>query len=117
MPELPPIEWDRLQNGWLENTSGKPDFAFTDEGVTLWENDEAHRRKALVTGTMRMTRKAFSVGDRLFPLSEISNMELVRRNLLVFSTHDAHYQVSGRDALNSRKYMLLYRIWKGVSNL
>ncbi len=111
------IEWDRLQNGWLENTSGRPDFAFTDEGVTLWENDEAHRRKALVTGTMRMTREAFSVGDRSFPLSEISNMELVRRNLLVFSTHDAHYQVSGRDALNSRKYMMLYRIWKGVSNL
>ena len=110
-------EWDRLQTGWLNAAKDKPDFAFSDEGVTLWENDDAHRRRALVTGTMRMTRDTFSVGDRSFAIEEISDMELVRRNLLVFTTRDAHYQAKGKDALNSRKYMLLYRIWKGVSTL
>lgn len=117
MPFTTLPEWDRLQTGWLNAATDKPDFAFCDEGVTLWENDDAHRRKALTSGTMRMTRETFSIGDRSFALSEIANMELVRRNLLVFSTHDAHYQAKGGDALNSRKYMLLYRIWKGVPTL
>ena len=108
-------EWNRLQTGWLNAAKDKPDFAFSDEGVTLWENDDAHRKKALTSGTMRMTRDTFSVGDRSFAIEEISDMELVRRNLLVFSTKDGHYQAKGKDALNSRKYMLLYRIWKGAT--
>ena len=107
-------EWDTLQVEWLKNAAQEQDFAFSDEDITLWENDDTHRRTPLVSGTMRMTRDGLSVGDRTFPLSDISDMELVRRNLLVFSTHDAHYQASGKDALNSRKYMMLYRIWKGV---
>ena len=64
---------------------------------------------------MRMSRDALTVGAYSVPLSKIMDMELVRRNLLVFSTHDAHYQISGNKTLNSRKYMLLYRIWKGAS--
>ncbi len=107
-------EWDRMQSVWLETAASAPDFAFADEGVTLWENDDSHRRKKLCTGAMRMTRERLSIGDRTFALADVSDMGLVRRNLLVFSTHDAHYQAKGADALNSRKYMELYRIWKGV---
>ena len=65
---------------------------------------------------MQMDGERFTVGDRVFALSEIADMELVRRNLLVFSTRDAHYQVSGRPSLNTRKYMLLYHILKGTES-
>ena len=116
MPFATLPEWDAAELAWLETAAAEPDFAFSDEAVTLWENDDAHRKTKLCTGTMRMTREGLSVGERAFALSEISNMELVRRNLLVFSTHDAHYQAKGDDRLNSRKYMLLYRIWKGATN-
>ena len=110
-------EWDRLQSDWLNEAAQAPDFAFEDADVTIWENDDAHRKKMLCTGTMRLSREGLSVGDRTFALSDISNMELVRRNLLVFTTQDAHYQAKGNARLNSRKYMLLYRIWKGVSTV
>ena len=83
----------------------------------LWENDDAHRRKKLEAGTLSMDGEALSVGTRRFPLADITNIELVRRNLLVFSTHDAHYQVGGEDRLNTRKYMQLYRIRKGKDDV
>ncbi len=110
-------EWDRMQEEWLSEAANAPDFAFADDGVKLWENDDAHRRKKLCTGTMSMSREGLSIGNRKFALADIANMELVRRNLLVFSTQNGHYQAKGSDRQNSRKYMLLYRIWKGTSNL
>ena len=114
MPYGTLIDWDADQLAWLQTAANDPDFSFSDGDVTLWENDDAHRRIRLASGTLCMTRDAISVGDRSFLLSDVSDMELVRRNLLVFSTHDGHYQASGKDVLNTRKYMLLYRIWKGV---
>lgn len=113
MPYETLIDWDADQKSWLTDAAKAEDFCFSDAPVKLERNDDAHRRETLDSGTMRMTRAAFSVGGTVFALSDISNMELVRRNLLVFSTRDAHYQVSGAPSLNSRKYMLLYRIWKG----
>lgn len=108
-------EWDAFENDWLKEVSQNPDFSFSDKDVTLWKNDDLHRKLKLQAGTMRITRDRFSIGDRSFALSEISDMELVRRNLLVFSTPDAHYQASGQITLNARKYMQLYRIWKGTN--
>lgn len=109
------IEWDAMQNEWLRKAAEDPAFSLSDETVTLFLNDDRHRRIAIASGTAHMTRDAFSIGDRSFALSEITDVELVRRNLLVFSTHDAHYQMSGQKTLNSRKYMLLYRIRKGAN--
>ena len=107
-------EWDAFQNEWLKTTAADPAFSFSDGGVTLYQNDDKHRRIAIASGTMTMTRDALSVGDRTFALSDVTDVELVRRNLLVFSTHDAHYQIGGAKPLNTRKYMQLYRINKGV---
>lgn len=117
MPFASLPEWDAFQQAWLKEASGVPDFAFSDENTVLWENDDAHRRKKLEAGTLSMDGEALSVGTRRFPLADITNMELVRRNLLVFSTHDAHYQVGGEDRLNTRKYMQLYRIRKGKDDV
>ena len=109
------IEWDAFQNDWLKTAAQSPDFSFSDEAVTLWRNDDAHRKIELAKGAMHLTRDALSIGETTIALSEITDMELVRRNLLVFSTHDAHYQASGEKTLNTRKYMLLYRLWKGAN--
>lgn len=107
-------EWDAFENDWLKEAAEDPAFAFSDEGATLIRADKQHRRTVLCTGPMTMTRETFSIGDRTFAVSDISDMELVRRNLLVFSTPDAYHQVTGQDTLNTRKYMQLYRIWKGA---
>ena len=110
-------EWDAFENDRLKEAAKDPAFSFADDGVSLWENDDAHRKRKLTAGGMRMSHEGFTIGARTFALSEILNMELVRRNLLVFSTADAHYQASGRKSLNTRKYMQLYRIWKGTNSL
>lgn len=107
-------EWDALQNDWLSKAAFDPTFAFSDESVRLVETDTKHRRIPIASGTLRMTREAITVGTHSIALDTVTDMELVRRNLLVFSTRDAHYQISGQKSLNTRKYMLLYHILKGA---
>ncbi len=107
-------EWDALQNARLRELAEDPDFTLQDGDTHLTETNEQHLKIPRDAGTLRMTRDALSVGAHSFALGEITDMELVRRNLLVFSTRDAHYQISGQKTLNSRKYMLLYRILKGA---
>ena len=102
-------EWDALQNAWLTEQAADPDFALRDDSAVLIETDAKHRRVRKAAGTLSLTRDALSVGTR-----EITDMELVRRNLLVFSTKDGHYQICGAPSLNTRKYMLLFRIRKGA---
>ena len=106
--------WDALENEWLEAAAEDPAFVFADEDATLVETDAKHRRTPRAKGALRMTRETLSVGSTSIALDTITDMELVRRNLLVFSTHDTHYQISGKKPLNTRKYMLLYRILKGA---
>ena len=108
-------EWDALQSDWLSEAADDPEFAFSDEPVRLVETDTKHRRTPISSGALHMTRETLSVGAHSIPLDTITDMELVRRNLLVFSTRDAHYQISGKKPLNTRKYMLLYRILKGAN--
>ena len=108
------IEWDALENDWLKKAADEPAFSFSDGPVTLSVNDDAHRHSAVASGTLTETAQTLSVGDTSFALSDITDMELVRRNLLVFSTDEGHYQISGSPSFNARKYMLLYRIRKGV---
>jgi hypothetical protein len=107
-------EWDALQNGWLSKAAFDPAFAFSDESVRLVETDAKHRRIPIASGTLCMTREAITVGTHSIAIDTVTDMELVRRNLLVFSTRDAHYQISGQKSLNTRKYMLLYHILKGA---
>ena len=106
--------WDAMQTDWLTAQAQDPGFSLTDENAALAETDAKHRKVALAAGTLSMTQTTLSVGDRAFALDEIADMELVRRNLLVFSTREGHYQISGLPACNTRKYMQLYRIRKGV---
>ena len=117
MPVQTLIEWDALQKDWLKAAAQDPAFGFADERVTLLRSDAQHRKTVLETGRMEMGSESLRIGSHVFPLSEIVDMELVRRNRLVFSTHDAYYQAIGADTLNTRKYMLLYRIRKGMDTL
>ncbi len=117
MPVSTLPEWNALENAWLEEHASDPGFSFSDEAATLVETDAKHRKLPLASGALSMTHDTLSVGKHAFPLDEITDMELVRRNLLVFSTREGHYQVCGQPSLNTRKYMLLYRIRKGAVSL
>lgn len=109
--------WDAMQNAWLSEQAKDPAFTLFDGDAALHETDGKHRRIPKASGPLFMTDKALSVGACSFAPEEITDMELVRRNLLVFSVKNRHYQISGDPTLNTRKYMLLYRIRKGNKKL
>lgn len=109
--------WDAMQNAWLSGQAKDPAFALFDGDAALCETDEKHRRVPKANGPLFMTADTLSVGTVSFALNDITDMELVRRNLLVFSAGNRHYQISGDPPLNTRKYMLLYRIRKGNKQL
>ena len=106
-------EWERFENNWLGEQIEQEEFAFADGDAVLIQTDARHRRKVLCSGPLRMDRHALTVGAFSFPLSEMAGMEIVRKNLLVFSTQDAFYQVTGGKSLCTRKYFQFYRLLKG----
>jgi 1-acyl-sn-glycerol-3-phosphate acyltransferase len=111
------VEWDALETSALAEMARDPDFALQDENAVLVETDEKHRRIPKAAGPLCMTRSSISVGPYAVSLDAITDMELVRRNLLVFSANGGHYQIGGKPALCTRKYMLLYRLWKGAEQI
>ncbi len=106
-------EWDDFETEWLQKQAQEPGFRFADKTAVLMRSDNQHHRKRLCSGEISMDREALKVASYVFPLSEILGMEIVRRNILVFSTEDAYYLVTGDETLCTRKYLQLYRIWKG----
>ncbi|MBQ6426379.1 MAG: 1-acyl-sn-glycerol-3-phosphate acyltransferase [Clostridia bacterium] len=107
--------WEQFENEWLVSQVSKTDFAFSDDDAILIEADALHRRKRLCSGPLRMDRDSLTIGSYSFPFSEMAGMEIVRRNLLVFSTSDSFYQITGAKTLCSRKYFQFYRVLKGES--
>ncbi len=106
-------KWERFQNSWLTDQISREDFEFADENAILIQTDDHHRKKVICNGPLKMDRNALTIGAFPFPLSKMAGMEIVRRNLLVFSMPDSFYQVTGNKTLCTRKYFQFYRLLKG----
>ncbi len=110
-------EWERFEDSWLSEQIAREDFEFADEIADLYQTDDRHHRKLLCSGPLKMDRHALTIGSFSFPFSEMAGMEIVRRNLLVFSMPDSFYQITGANTLCTRKYFQFYRLLKGEALL
>lgn len=107
------IEWDNWQTEKLTAMKDEEDFALTDDTAVLTVRDKNHKSQLVTEGAMRMDTNTLSLGEKVFDISDISGIEVVRRNVLVFTASAEHYQVKVAPHMCTRKYMMLYRILKG----
>ncbi len=99
-------EWDRWQTERLGELAHEADFS---DDAVLYHVDKKHKRKRVCAGRVHMNAEAFSIGDIRFGLAEISDMDLIRSNYLVFIANGEHYELRGSEHFCSRKYMQLLR--------
>ena len=107
------VDWDRAQNeAFSQRLQSEPDLVLSDEGASLYTVAEQHRPQLLLTAALRMGPHTLSVGDRSFPLDEVTGMALHGRNYFVFFHNEIHYEVKTlktRAAYSAAKYLLMYR--------
>lgn len=106
-------DWDAWQLGQVSSWVGEGTFSLEDTHIQLTEVGTSHRRMILYRGPIRMTEAGITAGQRLFQLSSIRNMDIIRRNLLVFTDNDGcRYQISGSARFCGRKYLQTYLAWR-----
>lgn len=107
------IEWDKWQTDALAAKKDEDGFMFYDKDAVLTVRDINHKSRVVTQGELKMDVNALTVEDIRFDIADISGIELVRRNVLVFTANGEHYQVKGDKHMCTRKYMMLYKILKG----
>lgn len=101
------LEWDEWQQEQLKNTEELP--AFRDEDVTLMQLQPDHTETILTKGTLSLFDHSLRIHSHCFPLKSISNMALVKTNILMFTCLGIYYEVHAKRPLCLRKYLA---VWK-----
>lgn len=111
------VEWERLDeeaiSAAIESCKTKGGELFSDEEISICEIRKDHSDNALVTGklSIKCADEVFRlvIGSYEFGMDEISNMNMVQSNRLLFSMGSNYYQIRS-DSANLRKYLIAYQI-------
>lgn len=79
--------------------------------MTLTEVETNHQERILTTGRMTLENGALVLGEYRFELSEITDLALVQRTMIVFSFGGKYYEMECDRPCCMRKYLA---IWKSI---
>ncbi len=107
-------QWDQWQKTKMS--------AFVNGSERICKDSDAVLKKLgkgkgelLRRGELSLYPYKLCVGDTAFPVTEISDMALAGRNRILYSWRGELYEISGAKAFCGRKYLLFYRLLKGLS--
>ena len=66
----------------------------------------------MCSGRLRQYKDAFDIAGRRFEMSDVSNMAMVKNNILLFSVNKDYYEIRADEPCCLRKYLLM---WKNKS--
>lgn len=103
-------EWDRWQTETLlEGNYQHTNVLFSDEIVSFTKIHEQHRTESLPGGRLVQWSDRIRCGSREFPLAEIDNMAMVKRNILLFTCRGEYFELRCGKRSNLRKYLILWQ--------
>ena len=70
---------------------------------------EGHDETALGTGRVIQEEGALICAGHRFALEGIREMDMVRHNILLFTTDDGYFQIRASGRTNMRKYLEIFR--------
>lgn len=103
-------DWDRWQFRQLREgdfVHGE-DELFHDEGLVLNGIGEKHKQRALTRGRLCQYEDSLSIGDRRFPLADISSMAMVKASVLLFTAQESYYEIRASRPCCLRKYLAVW---------
>ena len=116
------LQWDQWQKEALKELVANDYFPageplFTDGPFTVKLVSAKHEESILGSETLTQYTDRLSLGDRSFPLTEISSMAMVQANRLLFTVNNDYYEVFSekRGTANLRKYLDLREIERSLT--
>ncbi len=109
-------DWDGWQKtalaGLIEKSGDAP--VFSNENMRLLVISADHGEQTVACGTLAMSREYLALGEKSFPIAEISDMALNGPSSVVFTAAGAHYEIAAAARRYcGRKYLLLYQLLRG----
>ena len=108
------LQWDRWQHEEL--AAGRFEHGeelFSDPMVSFRRVLSGHRAEKLGGGRLVQHPDRLICGSRSFPLSEIENMAMVKRHILLFTWGRDYYELRCGKGCNLRKYLA---VWKHAAS-
>lgn len=105
-------QWDRWQMERLKSGRFRhgEDF-FSDSDLTLRRVEAGHKERVLCKGRLTQYTDAIDMAGRRFELGEISNMAMVKNNILLFSIDKDYYEIRSEEACCLRKYLTMWKAY------
>lgn len=100
-------QMDVLRNGEFEHG----DVMFSDGTAALLLLTTDHGEMPVTSGGLSMSEDALVVGERRFPLGEISDMALIQRRRLAFMHGENYYELQTPKPTCLRKY---HAVWENI---
>ena len=92
----------------------QPAEGIADDNVTYIKVDNDHAVTQLAEGKLTLQDGRLTIGEHTLPLTEISNMAIVRTNRLIFSMNGEYYELKSQvRGCCMRKYLLA---WQNARN-
>lgn len=104
-------QWDMWQHEELKKRDfqHEGEILFSDGDIKLSIIDQNHHEQTICTGTLRQYEDSFRCGDRTFRLDDISKMDMVQANMLLFQSGGEYYQLLALRMANMRKYLAMFK--------
>ena len=107
------LQWDRWQTERLRTGKFRHgEELFSDKDLTLRRIESGHKERVVCSGRLVQYKDAFDIAGRRFEMSDISNMAMVKNNILLFSVNKDYYEIRADEPCCLRKYLLM---WKNKS--
>ena len=108
------LQWDRWQTERLRTGKFRhgEEELFSDKDLTLRRIESGHKERVVCSGRLVQYKDAFDIAGRRFEMSDISNMAMVKNNILLFSVNKDYYEIRSDEPCCLRKYLLM---WKNKS--
>lgn len=107
-------DWDAWQHEKAKQLlqAASSDPLFSDQTSHLKRIFGDHESELLHTGSLAMYKDRLVAGDHIFSMAQISNMNIVGRNRLVFTHAHEHYEITGPERFCGRRYFSIYTLEK-----
>lgn len=106
-------DWDDWQRGELAARIDKGGEIFSDGGAWLASLGDDHKLERVAQGRLTLTEDAITIGDKSFPVGELSEFALChgkKNETIMFTAGGVHYELGLDGAQSRRKYALAERL-------
>lgn len=110
-------QWDEWQEKFVRQyaLSAGDGPIYEDHGQSLWRIGTDHSEELVASGTLRLFKDRFVLGDFSIALGNLYQMGVYGPANIVFSAEGVNYEIKSDVTRSGRKYLTMYEILTGTA--